>query len=237
MKGTERHRIRERNGKRSSISKPTPAELIHFCNEIGLDLFDAELRRCIEQIRTPSEYDSFLKRLRQQGYGSIEDRLRLGLSMWTQAAEVAADVLGDLHVPKKFRADPRLEFRWRRKQRMDLPESLRADVRLRWETAFDIGRPLAKDDLLRTWWDRRRKLADAAKKRSPKTNFYATGEARDIKTEHALHTEFQAFGCPQKPLDDGITVSALDQLLSLRETWTKARAADRQKKSRQPQAS
>jgi uncharacterized pyridoxal phosphate-containing UPF0001 family protein len=41
----------------AAVSKLTPAKLIRFCNELGLDLFAAEFRQRIDEIKkTPAAY-------------------------------------------------------------------------------------------------------------------------------------------------------------------------------------
>jgi hypothetical protein len=179
--------------------KPTPAELIHFSHEIGLDLFGLQLRRKIAETKTKKDYTTLVKELASNRADSVEDRLRLALNFWTDVAAVAARVIDDERVPEKFSRDTRLEIRWRRKRKILVPKNVEDDAELRWEIAFDIGKPISETDALR--------LAG-------------------FRKENRMRAVLLEFGCP-KELTKRLTEEAIKQLRVLNKKWLNALGADR----------
>jgi hypothetical protein len=207
------------------VSKLTPAQLIHFCNELGLDLFDAEFRQRIAEIKkTPAAYRDLVKELTAKRVEFVEDRLRLGLSMWTRVAAVAARVLDDAYVPAKFSSSSRLEYRWRLSEGISVPKAVRDDAELQWAKVFghDAG-VITKSDL-------EAKLSGYG---TPKSKAPALKRDWPFSTLGGMRRAFRAFGCPARLLGGDITTFALSVLLHLHGKWRKTQAAKHSKHHRQ----
>jgi hypothetical protein len=208
----------------AAVSKLTPAQLIHFCNELGLDLFDAEFRQRIDEIKkTRAAYRDLVKELTAKRLEFVEDRLRLGLNMWTRVAAVAARVLDDADVPAKFSSDPRLEYRWRRSEGISVPKALGDNAELRWARIFDrLPGVITKSDL-------------EAKMRGYGTPKSKSGVLEDVwpfKTLTGMRKAFGSFGCPARLLAGDIPAFAVSVLLHLHKKWHKTQAAKHSKRYR-----
>jgi hypothetical protein len=223
-KASRAERVKREVETLAAVSKLTPATLIHFCNELGLDLLDAELRQRIDEIKkTPAAYRDLKKELTAKRVEFVEDRLRLGLSIWMQVAAVAARVLDDAYVPAKFSSDSRLEYRWRRSKGMSVPKAVRDDAELRWARIFDrLGPGFTKSDL-------EAKLKGYG---APKSKSGVLQEDWPFKTLDRMHRAFRSFGCPARLLAGEIPPFALSVLLHLHNKWRKTQAAKHSKQSR-----
>jgi hypothetical protein len=197
MAKSKRKTSRAERGKRefeslAAVSQLTPAKLIHFCNELGLDLFDAEFRQRIHEIKkTPAAYRDLVEELTAKRVEFVEDRLRLGLNIWTRVAAVAARVLADAYVPAKFSSSSRVEYRWRLSKGISVPKAVRDDAELRWAAHFDHARGgITKSDL-------EAKLSGYG---TPKSKASVLKQVWPFNTLGGMRKAFRSFGCPARLL-------------------------------------
>jgi hypothetical protein len=183
-------------------SKPTPIELISFCKEAGIDLFDAELRARVDQIKTEEDYSKLVKDWSKRG--GRADRLRLALNLWADVVKVAADVIEEVRTPPEFAQDARMNFRWRRSSKVPVPQSVRDDAELQWQIACNEGEHMSRR---------------------------AAQEATRFKTEGRMQEALRDFGCPSK-LASRLTSYAVEQLRWLDKKWVRAQNRARSAKRR-----
>lgn len=203
---TSRRTKRVNAAPRPSSSTPTPAELIRFCKDAGLDILGADVRRKIGAIKTTADYDSLVKQLTTNRRDSLEDQLRIALNLWTDVTAAAERVIGAARVPANFSKDTRLQLRWLRSQKLPVPKHLEDDAVLRWEISLGGGKAVSEAGALRILGSR-------------------------FKTERGVHNALRSFGCPSG-LGSALTDYAVKQLKLLDDHWVKAQNAGRSKKRR-----
>ena len=193
---------RRHSTNRDGPARPTPTELIRFCKEVGIDLFDADLHARLEQIKTEEDYSKLVKDWSKRG--GRADKLRLALNWWTDVGHIAADVIEEARPPQEFAKDARLTIRWLRSSKLPIPQCVKDEAELQWEIACDEEEQISIEAAL--------------------------NETR-FKTQGGMQEALREFGCPSK-LASCLTLYAVKQLRWLDKKWVRAQDKKRSAKRR-----
>lgn len=224
-----------RNPPSSRRLEPSPAELMNFCREIGIDLFGEGIRSRMAWLQGPSrsamqradDYTALFHEVRNARSQSIDDRLRLGLNLWMDVSERAQRVINETKVPAKFAKDARLAIRWLRSKNQPIPQKVADEAEARWSDCFKYD-ALSEQDAIYLYneiWNTRG----------------ATGQ---LKTGLGLDKALRLFGCPnhvrsmwvspRKRLEMAVTIEAVSELGYLNYEWSKAANTARPRRGNNP---